>query len=311
MSNIKPNIVFMGTPEFAVPTLVNLNERYGVKVVVTVPDKPQGRGKKVLPSEVKNKAVELGIPVLQPERLKDENFINELKDYTPDIIVVLAFRILPEEVFSISKIATFNIHASLLPKYRGAAPINWAIINGEKTTGLTSFILEKKVDTGNILLQKTIDIPDGATAGDLHDLMMPEAAQMAIDTCNLLLTGDYKLMKQDDNLATPAPKIFPDLCKINWNQHAEVIRNFIHGLSPFPGAWTIWNGVRLKILRVEFSCCGKSESGRFSIMDVAMNVQCEKGIISLQEIQLPGKRPMRIQEFLRGYRGEKFGKFDY
>ncbi|MFH1049568.1 MAG: methionyl-tRNA formyltransferase [bacterium] len=302
-----PNIIFMGTPEFAVPTLVELHEVFGIKAVVTVPDKPQGRGKKVMPSDVKIKATELGIPVLQPEKLKDDSFINELKSFEPDIMVVLAFRILPEEVFTISKIATFNIHASLLPKYRGAAPINWAIINGEKTTGLTSFILEKKVDTGNILLQKAMDIPEGATAGDLHDLMMPKAAQMAVDTCNLLISSDYQLMVQDNSLATPAPKIFPEFCKINWNQHAENVRNFIHGLSPFQGAWTLWNGERLKILRVEFSACGKGIPGTFSINDNIMNVQCDKGIISLREIQLPGKRPMKIQDFLRGYRGRKEG----
>ncbi len=306
----KPNIVFMGTPEFAVPTLDKLHETFGVKAVVTVPDKPQGRGKKVMPSEIKIKALKLGIPLLQPDKLKDENFIKELKTYEPDIMVVLAFRILPEEVFSLSNIATYNIHGSLLPKYRGAAPINWAIMNGEKTTGLTSFILEKKVDTGNILLQKAIDIPEGATAGDLHDLMMPEAAQMAIDTCNLLHSGDYKLMKQDDTLASPAPKIFPEFCKISWNQHAQILRNFIHGLSPFPGAWTIWNGERLKILRVEFSACGKGVPGTYSINDNIMNVQCDKGIISLREIQLPGKRPMKIQDFLRGYRGIKEGIFE-
>jgi len=310
MSNSVPNIIFMGTPEFAVPTLVKLHETLTVKAVVTVPDKPKGRGKKVLPSEVKVKAEELCIPILQPEKLKDENFINELEIYKPDIIVVLAFRILPEEVFSVSKMATFNIHASLLPKYRGAAPINWAIINGEKTTGLTSFILEKKVDTGNVLLQKAIDIPEGATAGDLHDLMMPEAAQMAVDTCNLLLSGEYQLIKQDDTLATPAPKIFPEFCIINWNQHAEIVKNFIHGLSPFPGAWTMWNGERLKILRVEFSACGKGIPGTFSINDNSMNVECDKGIIQLHEIQLPGKRPMKIQDFLRGYRGNSTGKFE-
>lgn len=299
----------MGTPEFAVPTLAKLHKTYGLKAVVTVPDKPQGRGKKVHPSEVKVKAQELGIALLQPQKLKDEKFITELKTLEPDIIVVLAFRILPEEVFSIPKIATFNIHASLLPKYRGAAPINWAVINGEKTTGLTSFILEKKVDTGNILLQKSIDIPEGSTAGDLHDLLMPEAAQMAVDTCNLLISGDYKTMSQDDSLASSAPKIFPAFCQINWNQHAEIVRNFIHGLSPYPGAWTLWNSERLKILRVDYSCCGKGEAGTYLISDKDFSVQCEKGFVLLKEIQLPGKRPMKTQEFLRGYRGSKSGRF--
>jgi methionyl-tRNA formyltransferase len=303
----KPNIVFMGTPEFAVPTLEKIHEEFGVKAVVTSPDKPKGRGKKVLPSDVKLKAIELRIPVLQPEKLKDGNFISKLQSFEPDIIVVLAFRILPEEVYSIAKILTFNIHASLLPKYRGAAPINWAIINGEKYTGLTTFILQRKVDTGNIILQKSIDIPEGATAGDLHDLMMPEAARIATDTCNLLLSGNYHPIKQDDSSATPAPKIFPDDCRIEWNMHALNVRNFIHGLSPYPGAWTEWDGERMKILRVELSTCGKGRPGEYSIRDNTFNVYCNKGLISILELQLPGKKMMRADDFLRGYRGVKSG----
>jgi methionyl-tRNA formyltransferase len=309
MDKKKPNIIFMGTPEFAVPTLEMLNGHFEVKTVVTVPDKPKGRGKKVQSSDVKVKAIELGLPVLQPEKLKDNEFIESLKSFNPDIIAVLAFRILPEEVFGIAKIAAFNIHASLLPKYRGAAPINWSIINGEKFTGLTSFILEKKVDTGNILLQKSIAIPDGATAGDLHDLMMPEAAQMSIDTCNLLINGNYRLMPQDDSQASPAPKIFPDFCRIQWNQHAQTLRNFIHGLSPYPGAWTEWEGKRFKILRVEFSACGRGSPGEFSIEKDRMTVQCDKGIITLTEVQPSGKKPMIINDFLRGYRGDNKGNF--
>lgn len=307
----KPNIVFMGTPEFALPTLIKLNETFGVKAVVTVPDKAKGRNRKVLPSDVKKKAVELKIPILQPEKLKDKNFIEELKTYNPDIIVVLAFRILPEEVYSIPKIATFNIHGSLLPKYRGAAPINWAIINGEKITGLTSFILAKKVDTGNILLQNSIDIPDGFTAGDLHDKLMPLAAQMSVDTCNLLLAGDYKTILQDESQASPAPKIFPDFCQINWNQKAQIVSNFINGLSPHPGAWTLLNGQRYKILRVSSSGSDIGIPGEFSIENNTLRINCANGSVSVLEIQAPGRKKVAIAEFVRGFRGEKHGIFEF
>jgi methionyl-tRNA formyltransferase len=310
MSEKSVNIVFMGTPEFAVPTLEKLHSEFGVKAVVTIPDKPKGRGKQMQSSDVKLKALELGLPVLQPEKLKDESFINELKSYEPDIIVVLAFRILPEEVFKIARIATFNIHGSLLPAYRGAAPINWAIINGEKKTGLTSFILEKKVDTGNILFQKTVPITDNMTDGDLHDLLMPLAADMAVDTCNSLLSGEYQLLPQDDSKASPAPKIFPEMCEIKWNQHARELCYFINGMSPFPGAWTTWNGERLKIIRAAFSACSKGIPGEFSIAQNSFLVQCDKGIISILELQLPGKKIMKTVDFLRGYRGEMSGKFE-
>lgn len=305
----KPNIIFMGTPEFAVPTLVKLNSVYGLKAVVTVPDKSKGRNRKVLPSDVKKKALELNIPVLQPERLKDENFIEELKTFNPDIIVVLAFRILPEEIYSLAKIATFNIHASLLPKYRGAAPINWAIINGETISGLTSFILEKKVDTGKILMQNSIKIPAGFTAGDLHNELMPLAAEMAVDTCNLLLSGEYKPYFQDDTQATPAPKIFPEFCRISWNQHAQTLANFINGLSPHPGAWSILDGQRYKIHRVVYSACGSGKQGEYNIENNTFSVYCSKGIISILEIQAPGRKKVQINEFIRGFRGDKRGEF--
>lgn len=309
MNKEKPNIIFMGTPEFAVPTLEILHDKFTVKAVVTACDKPAGRGKKIQFSEVKIKALELGIPVLQPEKLKDGEFINQLKEFSPDIIVVLAFRILPEEVFSIANIATFNIHASLLPQYRGAAPINRAIMNGERITGITSFILEKIVDTGNILLQKTINITDGMTAGELHDIMMPLSAELSVDTCNLLLDGNYKLIKQDDSNASPAPKIFPEDCRINWNDNARNIRNFIHGLSPYPSAWTIWDGKRIKILRAEFINSKSMSIGEFQIEKNTMAVQCKDACISILELQFPGKKPMKITDFIRGFRGNMQGRF--
>ncbi len=304
------NIIFMGTPKFAVPTLEKLHMHFGIKAVVTVPDKPQGRGKKLQASEIKKKALELNLPVLQPEKLKDTQFIEQLKTYEPDIICVLAFRILPEEVFKIAKIASFNIHASLLPAYRGAAPINWAIINGEKETGLTSFILEKKVDTGNILLQHRIEITEGTTAGDLHNLMMPLAAQLAIDTCELLIKGNYSLIPQDDSKVSPAPKIFPEMCEISWNLHAEKVCNFINGLSPYPGAWTIWNKQRVKFLRAHYSSCGINTPGTYWFDKDKLFVQCAKGIVNILELQLPGKKAMKTTDFVKGYRGERFGKFD-
>lgn len=300
----------MGTPEFAVPTLELINSELGVKAVVTVPDKPQGRGLKLKPSPVKEKALELKIPILQPESLKDESFINELKSFSPDIIIVIAFRILPPQVYTLSKIGTFNIHASLLPKYRGAAPINWAIINGEEETGLTSFLLQEKVDTGDILLQQSVRIPENTTAGELHDILMKLAPQFTLDTCNLLLSGKYYTQKQDNSKVTSAPKIHPDFCKINWNSDARTIRNFIHGLSPYPGAWTILNGKRLKILKVEYCQCGTGVSGSFLMSDNHFNVQCLKGIISLVQLQMEGKKAMTTAEFLNGYRGDKSGTFE-
>ncbi|MFA6570751.1 MAG: methionyl-tRNA formyltransferase [Bacteroidota bacterium] len=304
----KASVIFMGTPEFAVPTLVKLNEEFGVKAVVTVPDKPQGRGKKQLPSPVKQKAAELSIPILQPDSLKDIDFVDKIKELTPDIIVVVAFRILPREVFSLAKLGTFNIHASLLPRYRGAAPINRAIIEGEKYTGLTSFLLDDKVDTGNILLQKKIEIPEGSTAGDLHDLMMPLSADMAVETCKMLLSGNFRTTMQDDSLACPAPKLFAENCRIDWNLPAERIVNFIHGTSPTPGAWTIWNGKRLKILRAElYKGSALSEPGSFSIEDDKFIIQCETGSINATEIQPQDKKSMKTADFVRGYRGETNG----
>ncbi len=306
----KPSIIFFGTPEFAVPTLEALNNEFGVEAVVTTPDKPKGRGRKLAPPPVKIKAEELGLPVYQPESLKDEAFLEEMRRIDPDIMAVVAFRIMPEELYSIAKNGAFNIHGSLLPAYRGAAPINWAIINGETKTGLTSFMLQKKVDTGNILMQTTVDIPDGATAGDLAEILMPLSASLAADTVNLIMKGNYRSYPQDASKATPAPKIFPEHARIKWNMHARDLRNFIHGMSPVPGAWTLWNGGRLKILRTEFTACGSGEPGLFKIEGKRLLVNCLKGVLSVTELQLQGKRAMSIKDFLAGYRGEKEGKFE-
>lgn len=300
----------MGTPEFAVPTLEKLNEKFGIGLVVTVPDKAQGRGLKLMPSAVKVKALELGIPFIQPESLKSEEFIKAIKEFNPDIIVVLAFRILPEEIYTLAKIGSFNIHASLLPAYRGAAPINWAIINGEKKTGLTSFLLDKKVDTGSIILRKEFDIPDGFTAGDLYNALMPLSAELAIETCDLLLSGNFQIIPQDESRASIAPKIFPEDCKIDWSQPADKVRNFIQGTSPTPGAWTIWDDKRLKILRARISDNKEGIAGFFIIENSQFVVFCGEDAIIIDELQPQGKKVMKTKDFLNGYKGENQGIFD-
>ncbi len=301
----------MGTAEIAVPTLVTINKYYNIKAVVTVPDKPQGRGLKMQYSPIKHKAIELGLNVLQPENLSDAAFVAELQAILPDIIIVFAFRILPEAVYKSAKIATFNIHTSLLPKYRGAAPINWAVINGEKISGLTTFILQEKVDTGNILLQKIVEIKENSTAGDLHDTFAQIAPQLTADTCDLLLTHKYTPQIQDEAAASPAPKIFRHNAKIDWNKDAQTVSNFINGYSPVPAAWTNWNDMQVKILRAfpRFDLSLDLQTGEFIIAENTFLVKCRAGLVQVIELQLQGKKPLPIADFLRGYRGDSHGTF--
>lgn len=306
----KTKIIFMGTPQFAVPALRAVNGKYGLAACVTTPDKPKGRGRKLQPPAVKTAALELSIPVLQPQSLKAPEFESQIKAINPDIIVVIAFRILPEEIYTKAKIAAFNIHGSLLPKYRGAAPINWAIINGETKTGLTSFILQRKVDTGNMLLKKQINIDDSTTAGDLHDALMPVASDLSIETIELLLKGDYAALPQNDEEATPAPKLFTGGCKIDWARPAGKLLRFIHGTSPLPGAWTIRDGKILKIFRVKTAGEIGIEPGCFIIGNGRMYVGCGTGALELLEIQLQGKKAMKVPDYLRGYRGGNSGFLD-
>lgn len=304
----KPKIVFMGTPDFAVPTLEILNDKYEVSAVVTVPDKPQGRGRKIKFSPVKEKALKLEIPVLQPESLKDKSFIDELSNYKPDIICVVAFRILPPEVYSLANIETFNIHGSLLPKYRGAAPINWAIINGETKTGVTTFILDKKVDTGNILLKREVNITPDTTAGDLHDRLIIESTQIAVDTVDFLLTGRYHAESQNDEAATPAPKIFRDDCKIDFNKTATEVRNFIHGLSPFPAAWSLMDEKNTKFIRVEISERKNLSPAEYEIDENKLYIGTNDNAIEVIEIKPEGKKVMKVEDMIRGFRGNLKGK---
>lgn len=303
-----PKIIFMGTPEFAVPALEAVNEKYGVSAVVTVPDKPKGRGRKLSGSPVKEKAVELGLPVLQPEKLKDADFIEQLKSYEPDIICVIAFRILPEEVFGLPKIASFNIHGSLLPKYRGAAPINRAIMNGEKKTGLTSFILQKKVDTGDLLLTKEVEITNSMTAGDLHDEMMPLAAELSIETIDLLQNGQFTPIKQDDSVATPAPKIFREDCKIDFDHNAEIVFNQIRGLSPYPAGWIRLNNKEIKIIKARIADSAHHSPADFYVANKGLFLGTKTEDIEVLELKPEGKKVMSAEDFVRGWRGLDTGK---
>ncbi len=250
----KLRIVFMGTPEFAVPSLNKLYEAgYDIAGVITAPDKPAGRGMKLSESAVKKYALEKNLKILQPAKLKDPGFIKELEALKADVQVVVAFRMLPEAVWNMPPLGTINLHGSLLPQYRGAAPINWAIINGEKETGVTTFKLKHEIDTGDILLQQKIKIEEDETAGSLHDKMMDVGADLLLQTINQLEQGTIKEVPQNspftiDHSPPPlAPKIFTEMCEINWNKNVKDIYNFIRGLSPYPAAFTYLNGKKLKI----------------------------------------------------------------
>jgi methionyl-tRNA formyltransferase len=320
MSPKKYNIIFMGTPEIAVPTLEALHNKYELTAVVTVPDKPQGRGMKLLSSPIKIKAVELGLPVLQPNDLKDINFIANIKKLNPDIIVVFAFKFLPKEVYEIAKITAFNIHTSLLPEYKGAAPINWVIINGESKTGLTSFILEDKIDSGSIIMQEEIIIPYNATAGELHNIMMEKAPDFTIKTYEKLLLGKYTLTPQTNKFKFSAPKLFKENIEISWKMDASSIVNFINGCSPIPCAWTMWDNKKMQILKAIIPTEKDIEKnidnivklkyqGDFCISNEKLFVNCGTGILELVEIKLENKKTMLVKDFVNGYRGNLSGTF--
>jgi methionyl-tRNA formyltransferase len=301
----------MGTPEFAVPSLNKLYEAgYDIVGVVTAPDKPAGRGMQLSESAVKKYAVENNLSVLQPEKLKDPVFIETLRSLNADLQVVVAFRMLPEIVWNMPPLGTINLHASLLPQYRGAAPINWAIINGEKQTGVTTFKLQHQIDTGNILLQEKIPVADDETAGSLHDKMMYTGAQLLLQTIRQIENGTIQEMVQpstaDLSVLKSAPKIFNETCEINWNQPIDKIYNLIRGLSPYPTAFTYLDEKKLKIFSSEKEKTNESnESGKILTDHKTFLKFCATdGYISLKEIQLEGKKRMNIQDFLRGYRGK-------
>jgi methionyl-tRNA formyltransferase len=303
-------IVFMGTPEFALPSLrILLEHNYNIVSVVTSPDKPQGRGQKVSPSPVKELALARDLRLLQPESLKAPDLVSTLAHLQPDLIVVVAFRILPRELFTLPRCGSVNLHASLLPKYRGAAPINWAIINGELETGVTTFFLREKVDTGSIILQARVRIGADETAGELHDRLADLGGEVVLQTVRQIELGTVQPQTQDESLASPAPKIFKEDCRIDWRKPAEQVHNFVRGLSPSPCAWTSHEGTVLRLYRSRLPSTEPStaQAGPGTIVEAQHDrllVQTGRGVVSIIEIQQEGRKGMGIAEFLRGHHFE-------
>lgn len=302
-------IIFLGTPDFAAESLKRLVES-GVRIVavVTAPDKPQGRGKKLGSSAVKQYALEADLPILQPTNLKSEEFLKELASYKADLQIVVAFRMLPIAVWSMPRLGTFNLHASLLPQYRGAAPINWAIINGEKETGITTFFLKHEIDTGEIIFQEKEAIHDNDTVGSLYERLMNRGADLVVKTVRAVEGNHYPQIPQETSKElNSAPKIFKDDCKIDWGKPRESVRDFIRGLSPYPAAWTMLNGKVLKIFDVQNSEHRISKSiGEFQSDDKTyLRIQTEEAALDILELQLEGKKRMKVDEFLRGYQFNK------
>jgi len=297
-------IVFLGTPDFAATSLQKLVENgINVVAVITAPDKPKGRGKKMATSAVKDYAVEADLPVLQPTNLKSEAFLEELRSYEADLQIVVAFRMLPVAVWDMPKLGTFNLHASLLPQYRGAAPINWAIINGEKETGITTFFLKHEIDTGAIIFQEKEPIRYDDNVGTLYHRLMNKGASLALKTVKAIEEDNYQQLPQATTATLKsAPKIFKEDCEIVWNQPASKVRDFIRGLSPYPGAWTTLEGKVLKIYDCELTDKESSEAGKPEIMNKKeLFFGCSDFQLKINEIQLGGKRRMSADEFLRGY----------
>ena len=295
----------MGTPDFARVSLQKLVEsNHQVLAVVTVPDKPKGRGLKLQPSPVKRFAQQTGLPVLQPEKLKDEQFVEQLRQFNADVFVVVAFRILPAVVFNIPPKGTINLHASLLPRYRGAAPINWAIINGETETGVTTIFINERVDQGNMLLQERVPIGPDMTAGELHDILAQVGADVLLETLDRLEKDEITALEQDERLATKAPKITKEMCHLNFNQPAQQVHNWIRGLSPYPAAYCFWQGKMLKIFSSRLVQKFSDRSGPGTIVKIFKNgftVKCAEGAIDVFEVQIEGKRRMAVEDFLNGY----------
>jgi len=292
----------MGTPDFAVPTFnALLQSSHSISAVVTGPDKERGRGQKVSYTPIKQVALKNNIPVLQPQSLKEPDFISELKKIDSDLFVIVAFRILPEVVFTIPKKGAFNLHGSLLPKYRGAAPIQWALINGDTETGVTTFMLEEKVDTGNILLQEKTKIDEEDDFGTLHDKMSLLGANVVLKTVGLIETGEYKLKRQDNSLASAAPKITKEICEIHWNKSAVEIHNLIRGLSPYPGAYFRFNDKIIKVYKTRVQYKDNLKPGEYNQTKNSLTFGSGSNSVEVLELQQEGKRKMNIDEFLRGF----------
>jgi methionyl-tRNA formyltransferase len=297
-------IVFMGTPDFSIPSLkILLESKHKILAVITQPDKERGRGQKISFTPVKQFAVDKNIPVYQPEKLKgNQEFVEQMKALQPDLFVIVAFRILPKEIFETPKFGSFNLHGSYLPKYRGAAPIQWALINGETETGLTTFKLAEKVDTGNIYLQEKVEIYPEDNFETLHDRMSELGAKLVLETVNLIESGNYQLKQQDDSLVSPAPKITKEICLIDWNKSATEIHNLVRGLSPHPAAFFIYHDKVIKIYKTEI--IENSDLKPFQIEQTKKDliIGCGLNALKILELQQEGKKRMNIEEFLRGFR---------
>ena len=308
-------IVFMGTPEFAVPSLRALVEGgYNVVAVVTTPDKPAGRGQKIHESDVKVAARELGLPILQPEKLRDTEFVEAMQALQPDLGIVIAFRMLPEVIWAMPRLGTFNLHASLLPQYRGAAPINWAIINGESETGVTTFLLNHEIDKGAIIGQIRTPIGEEDNIGTMYDRLMSIGTGLVVETVERIAAGDIEPVEQmhiDESTLRPAPKIFKEDCRIDWNRNGRDIVNFVRGLSPYPAAWTPMSGegvqpLTAKIFSAKFIPAGGESCGEcgniVSDGKSYIRVRCADGQVEIGELQIAGKKRMAVKELLLGFR---------
>lgn len=315
MTNTDLRIVFMGTPDFAVESLKALVENnYNIVGVVTAPDRPAGRGQKLKQSPVKEYATSVDIPVLQPEKLKNEDFLNELKALKADLQIIVAFRMLPELVWNMPRLGSFNLHGSLLPQYRGAAPINWAVINGDKKTGVSTFFLQHEIDTGNIIDQAELDINEDDTAGTVHDKMMVLGAQLVIKTAAAISQGNVKAVPQNeynkDVVLNPAPKIFKDDCRIDWTNDHVAVRNHIRGLSPYPTAWTEFvlkneKTLSVKIFYASFSDAQLPVGVTETDNKTYLRIGSKNGSLNIEQLQIAGKKRMTIEELLRGFDAEQ------
>lgn len=303
-------IIFMGSPEFAIPTLEKLHaSQHAIVTVVSGPDKRRGRGNRMTPTPVKAKAFELNLPVIEVDNLRDPDFINRLKQLNPDLFVVVAFRILPEMVLAIPSKGSINLHASLLPRYRGAAPIHHAIMNGERKTGCTVFSLDKHIDTGRIILRKETEIGPNETTGDLYERLKIMGSELVVEAVNRIESGNYELVKQDDSLASPAPKIFQDDARLDFQRPAVEIHNKVRAMNPYPGAWTLLDGRIFKIYRTRYPVSKRLKAGELGITDKGIFAGCADGAVEVLDVQLEGKKVMNAVDFFNGYKGDlKFGE---
>lgn len=305
----KIRIAYMGTPEFAVTPLKHLYESgYNIVCVVTMPDKPIGRGQKMGESAVKKYAESVGLTILQPEKLKDEEFLDSLRALDIDLGIVVAFRMLPEVVWSMPRFGTFNLHSSLLPDYRGAAPINWALINGDIVSGVTTFMLDHKIDTGAIIDRREVSIEESDDCGTLHDKLMNVGAELVEESVKQIVSGSLKLKPQiEDGKMRPAPKIFKEDCKIDWNNDCRTIFNFVRGLSPYPAAWSDFGGAygdafSMKIFGISYEITNHGRAIGEVVTDnrTFVKIACRDGYVAIDDIQMAGKKRMNVASFLCG-----------